>query len=223
MATALDFEVNEQQNSKEDLAATLERLCANGTIESLIERALERVGTLESSSFGYLHVNDFRKLVLLQGGKAGGEIRLHEWLPSSGLELDRHNHPWNFASCILAGELVNQIFVETFGSTHCRTVIGPVGNDTDGYHYIGDGVTGITCITESKLCAGSFYSMEHHLIHNAFSPRGGMTLMIQGPFIREVSLSFRPINAGPRPEGMRSLSNHEVGDMLERALVTIRR
>ena len=165
----------------------------------------------------YYHSNGFKKIVLFQGGKDKGEIRLHEWEPSDGSQADRHNHPWDFLSLVLQGILENEIFHEEEGSQFSRTVIAPIAGGGDGYAYIPDGSASLSL--DFAASPSSAYFTRHNLIHNAFSKAGALTLMVQGPFVRETTFAYCRAECRGREARIAGLAKTDVRMTLERALL----
>ena len=189
---------------------------AKEALIDLIELILSDKKELEACRrSAYLHVNQFKKIVLRNLGKDVGEIRLHKWLPSDGKELDIHNHPWQFLSFVLEGTLVNTFHAELEGTDYRRTAIGPVGQGRDGYIYIADGLCSLSLLGATTLPAKGVYLLDHSLIHNAFAPSGATTLMIQGDFRREVTYAYRKTTK--TRSQITHLTENEVRDTLENA------
>jgi hypothetical protein len=62
----------------------------------------------------HFHGNGFYKVVLEDNEDF--RIRLHIWTPENNSEENLHNHRWHFASTILSGSLVSEIWEESFSS-----------------------------------------------------------------------------------------------------------
>lgn len=132
----------------------------------------------------YQHANGFEKWVLIS--EPNFKVRLHIYEDTRLIPLEsRHNHSWDFASCIVEGCLQNTIYALTNEGTEelLHYQYSPVVNEAYETKLLGK--SRLTKMTDLMLTAGTAYFMPAAVIHrisyeHTFKQRT-VTMMITGP------------------------------------------
>jgi hypothetical protein len=101
------------------------------------------------------------------------EYRLHVWGPSPGAgEPPIHDHPFDFTSSVIVGEIVNTRYEESpSGDEYRRSRYAPPHEDarrTDAVRLSG---------TATTFTAGSHYSQSAHELHDSRQRAGTVTVI----------------------------------------------
>ena len=141
------------------IPALLERLADDSHLQSLCER------------FDF-----FDKLVVHDDVEAKIRVRIHLFVKGY---FDRpHNHRWTFASLLLSGSYLHQLFGrdEAFGE------------DTD--------VDSLKPIMERTEQAGSRYALHHNSVHAVRAANDTISIVVRGPAAKQRSLILDRANRG---------------------------
>jgi hypothetical protein len=117
------------------------------------------------------------------------EFRLHLWDPESCVgEPPVHDHPYDFTSTVIVGELVNTRYVEDpNGTEHWRHRYRP--GDEDDRHTDAVRLTA----SETILSSGDRYRQLATELHSSRQTPGTVTLLQFGPFEeRELTVCLEP-------------------------------
>src|SRR5215213_3610947 len=96
-----------------DARAILESLKGRGQLCTLLKSLLGDERRLESvAARSYSHSNNFDKIVLSDAKSPAYKVRLHIWWPDDKpAKVEHvHNHAWDFATAIVTGGYMTQIF-----------------------------------------------------------------------------------------------------------------
>jgi hypothetical protein len=142
----------------------------------------------------YAHQNSFVKIVLLESLAPMFKLRLHIWRNGSAgpEDSDVHNHRWDFASRVLAGDFLNRIFAEPSSTDNTQ------GVDLMRWHRylprtVGDNfvlqyrsVRPVAEIEIRPLKAGTVYWMAAGELHrlDTIGSELHASLVLQGPAVR---------------------------------------
>lgn len=93
----------------------LKEISKFNNVNSILMSVLQNSALLyEISKRSYKHSNGFYKIVLGELDVCGAKLRLHIWKSSAYTikfeDNDIHNHRWDFASLILAGEFLHEVY-----------------------------------------------------------------------------------------------------------------
>lgn len=144
------------------------------------------------------------------------EYRLHLWGPSLGaenLEPPVHDHPYDFTSRIIVGELTNTRYVETAaGDEHHRFRYSPPDEDQRR----GDTVK--LSGTAETLGEGDEYGQLAHELHTSWQQPGTVTLIrCSWGAARELTVCLR--DEAPWPSGRaRDATREEIKSFAAEAL-----
>jgi hypothetical protein len=135
------------------------------------------------AGLSFSHPNGFDRLVIASDPDSGARLRVHVWWND-----DRttgaghiHNHPWTFASRILAGRL----HVETYHASREHSTPGggdhlmfgcpgPVESRTSyRWSYVANGPVRLESCAELSLPAGSQYMLDFRVFHRVVADRAG--------------------------------------------------
>ena len=136
----------------------------------------------------YVHGNGFVKLELAQHYRS--KLRLHVWFPDAEAREDIHDHRWTFASCVLAGTLCSEEFVDDpNGTVACHEyrytsrskIHAPVKELVRASR--------LTCVDRTLRPVGTSYVMRPGELHRIFSSNQSLvaTLMITTPPVEDGS------------------------------------
>ncbi len=130
-------------------------------VRTVLEHAADYAWTTQDIGLLGLRLDDRR------------EYRLHVWDPGSSVgEPPVHDHPFDFTSTVVAGELVNTRYEEDpFGDEYRRERYSPPDEDlrrTDTVRLSG---------TATTLRAGDRYSQLAHELHDSRQLPGTVTIM----------------------------------------------
>ena len=174
----------------------------------------------------YYHpANGFQKIVLCGSDKRRCEVRLHIYWRDTGQATHKephiHNHPWDFSSTIVCGSLRTLLFEESGdGQRYDAYKAAPPGDGGEGYTFIYDREAFLRPVLDTTCHAICTYSIDHRLTHQVHGDdsRTTATLMVQGPFLREVTDIYTndPLATGTRR--VSGLSEVEIRDSIERLL-----
>lgn len=125
----------------------------------------------------FIHPSGFDKLVLLSGNNFA--LRVHNFHP---VEVQRpsenvHNHRWEFASSIVHGHFISDIFVANKGGTETRN---HYTYSKTGMSY--QGLSGIKKISSHTLTKGTAYYCPVSVFHSIteVASTGAITVMATG-------------------------------------------
>jgi len=97
----------------------LDQFCSSGDLQAHLNDVLLDGNKLdEMTRKSFYHPTGGYKLVLASDGYDGPELRLHIWPTGSNIGREHnsysvHNHKWSFASRIVRGSFMEQIFIES--------------------------------------------------------------------------------------------------------------
>lgn len=200
-----------------DLHERLAGLLASGEAARAVARLLgeeDRLADVVSSS--YAHPNGFRKLVIATT-EEGGRLRLHHW-PDGDVEPSNvHNHRWDFASAIVAGQVRSALFsLGARGEAVERHVFEP--SHPGGRYSLSPAGTGALSRTAiADFGPGSTYALRAEQLHQVRCDPDTLSLVLTGPAKRDRTDVFRPAALGPQPRELPLLPPHEVRATLELA------
>lgn len=125
----------------------------------------------------FIHPSGFDKLVLLSGKNFA--LRVHNFHP---VEVQRpsenvHNHRWEFASSIVHGHFVSDIFVPNEGGSETRN---HYTYSKTGMSY--QGLSGLNKVNSHTLTKGTAYYCPLQVFHSIteVAPTGAITVMATG-------------------------------------------
>ncbi len=184
IAHDLDLYFSEHDRAEPVLAHWLRLQFHPMQVFSLIKQIISSPALLdEVSARSYLHGNGFLKVVLLDRGY---KLRLHVWFPGSACEENIHDHRWSFASTILAGSLVSEIWQDV--------AAGQGGTEFPEYLYHAakpclasfKEAVGISTLRRHSTRAqpvGSCYVLEEQTLHRIINPGTSLvaTMMCTAP------------------------------------------
>ncbi len=129
-----------------------------------------------------------------------GEYRLHLWDPESRTDDDPiHDHPFDFASTVVVGEITNTIYDENpSGLEYQRHRYDPTDESrrsTDTIRLSG---------TSARIAAGGSYEQSAHELHGSTQAQGTVTILrrtfVESPTLTVCRPSGRPwISGTARP------------------------
>jgi hypothetical protein len=131
-----------------------------------------------------------------------GGYRLHVWAPDAAAgDPVVHDHPYDFTSTVIVGELVNTRYVEDpHGAEHLRERYTP-GNEDERRS---DTVR--LSATSERLCAGACYRQAAHELHDSRQLPGTVTVLHFDRFVddlAQLTVCRRPdspwVSAAARP------------------------
>ena len=146
-------------------------------VRNILEHALDYPWRMQDIGLLGLRLNDRR------------EWRLHVWHPESCVgHPPVHDHPYDFSSIVIAGELVNARYVEDpDGVEYSRHRYRPddeAGRRTDAVRLVARPTT---------LSPGDRYSQSSRELHSSRQVPGTVTLIRCGPFEdRELTVCLAP-------------------------------
>jgi hypothetical protein len=111
------------------------------------------------------HYDLLDKLVILDDKQTGIRVRLHVFLPGY---FDRpHNHRWSYSSLILQGGYRHYLYGEDSNLTPATDVLSlkPI------------------MVRDEK--AGSFYALDHRMIHSVVAQPYTVSLIVRGPAVKD--------------------------------------
>ncbi|WHX50769.1 hypothetical protein QNH46_09030 [Paenibacillus woosongensis] len=188
---------NDTNKILEQTKAILEPISSKEQILLLLNSLLEDPQMLlEISKRSYTHINGFDKIVLIESKSPEYKIRLHIWWPEYKISHIEHihNHPWDFSSRVLTGELTFQTFSSQNGtgeSLHYYRTFPP--NPGESGHILRKmGTQTLQLMFDTTITSGSFYTMSKKIKHRVLksSQSVNSTLIFQGPFGEGISDLF---------------------------------
>jgi hypothetical protein len=147
--------------------------------------------------YSYTHPNGFRKYMLVASDEPGYRLRLHVWKPLTvRIEGNLHDHPRDFWSQVLIGELIDVRYAEVVAldpRAECYYKYrSKERNDAEQYNIDWLGHSALIEYERSVIGAGQRYSRSYDLIHKSIARPNvtTVTLFIQGPAIREYAYVY---------------------------------
>jgi hypothetical protein len=144
----------------------------------------------ELTGHAYSHTNGFDKLVLDSLGEFGCKLRLHVWWDNQNDEESTvHDHPWDFASCLLAGEMTMRLYEEDHSAPQAFVkTLYPTQAIPGVREPVIVGGSRLKCIGVSEYAAGMTYVLSRRELHSVrlLSDRL-ITLVLQGPHVQDTS------------------------------------
>ena len=152
-------------------------------VYALVQQIISNPALLaEVSARSYRHANGFLKVVLLDRGY---KLRLHVWFPGSACEENIHDHRWSFASTILAGGLVSEIWADTTDpqAQQFPEFLYHAATPTQPSHKEFMGESLLTRVCTRSQPSGSAYVLEEQTLHRIINPGTSLvaTLMCTAP------------------------------------------
>jgi hypothetical protein len=131
----------------------------------------------------YFHTNGFERIVLVNDRDF--RIRCHIWSEDKRSEFGEgvHNHTWDFASLVVAGTLVTELYAPDPSQDESFYYYRSVH---DGRRYQYDFVqrTGLRKTLEIEMPAGTRYRLSHDILHRVVAPTGdAATVVVTGSFV----------------------------------------
>lgn len=187
----------------------------------LVKNLLERHSDRECDGWSYQGFGMYR-LYLTRA------VRLHVWMPDDAVPnvSTIHNHPWDFTSKILVGEMTNKKYEVVEGSsspTHHMSEIlcGPKGGIT--HRHLRDERVELRLCGLEELETGDAYRMARHELHESMITMPGTITMIERVFYEDTEhalvcypLGTEWVSAEPRPA-----TRVEISRMAEAALALV--
>jgi hypothetical protein len=143
-------------------------------LKSLIDESIAKMEELLEKSF--YHPLGFDKFVLLQGKEFS--LRLHNFKPMDEGQPSEHvhNHKWEFASAILHGSFVSEVYEEAaWGIPTLRYLTLPTGTVFDANTYL-------QIVRRDVNSAGTQYYMTTDVLHSVtdVAPEGAISIIAKG-------------------------------------------
>jgi hypothetical protein len=168
------------------LEGALARLSENLSPRAVLKGYLASPAQLSTiAARSYAHANGFDKIVLEDW--PGCKLRLHIWWQGNhALESDVHNHSWDFASWVLIGGLLSELFSE--GSAEAASApmqhyrfVPAVRDGRMSYDMQHRGNCHLERVFAATHPAGTRYALKHRQPHtgNPDAARLTATLMLQ--------------------------------------------
>lgn len=142
------------------------------------------------------------------------EFRLHVWDPSSSVgDPPIHDHPYDFTSRIIVGELTNTRYVEdAAGDEHLRFRYSPPDEEQRRSETVR------LCAAAESLCEGDEYGQLAHELHASGQQPGTVTLIrCSWGVTRELTVCLRD-EASWRSGQARDATREEIKTFAARAL-----
>jgi len=184
-AGILSSEAHELEGSEADAVALL-RILRKIRMSIQLKRLLAEIinspeRTRELVEHSYSHNNGFDKFVIDSVAEFGLKLRLHVWW-TEALPSPVHDHPWDFASCLLLGQMIVTRFTEVNDGhgTYLRARYPTLANQSDRRVTV-EGTCNLKALSETVMDTGSFYSLCHGELHSvAVRRRVTATMVLQG-------------------------------------------
>lgn len=192
-------------------------LVVGGGVIALVRRIVSDDAYLTwCTSQSYIHHNSFTKVVLGQS-QSGRRLVWHKWRPTqSELDVEYHNHRWDFVSYIIRGSVRLADFHVGVGDIVVEQYRYASPGESESYLM---GHLGMTCLepaSERVVRAGEFYYQPFETVHVAIPIEiPTSTLIIQGGVVSPRTDVFSPRSyaSTSRPVD-RLASNHITADLL---------
>lgn len=164
----------------------LDQLQQQFLVPGLLQAVATDQGWLDwVSRQSYRHPNGFDKLVLWQDPATSPlKLVLHWWAPGAAGpdDDDIHNHRWDFASLVLAGELRSDLYTESRSGQ--RYPAWEYSSPEGGEEFLvrAAGEVSVECAASITMAAGSAYLWGKDLLHRAWGVGRPFTatLIVQG-------------------------------------------
>jgi hypothetical protein len=173
------------------LRRTLENIVNRHKITDVLRGILcSRKRVQELTGHAYFHTNGFDKLVLDSLGEFGCKLRLHVWR-GNGKEVEStvHDHPWDFASHLVAGKMTMRLYEEDHeGLEFFIKAQYPTKALPEIREPITMGRARLKCTDVSKYEIGMAYALTRGQLHSV-TPMSErlVTLVLQGPHFQNTS------------------------------------
>jgi ParB family transcriptional regulator, chromosome partitioning protein len=168
----------------------LTELVHRGLLEQLIDE-LETTPDLlaEVARRSFDHPTGASKLILSSLGEEWPQLRVHFWHPigdAIGNEMSIHDHRWDFASTLLAGELFQETFEPSDSGLELEMVKFIKIPGSEIYDTKVDRHAMLKPRKTKSLKIGELYSLPNHSLHR-LTNRGttlAATLFLRGPYVK---------------------------------------
>jgi hypothetical protein len=172
----------------------------------------------------YEHANGFDKFTIASKSLLGSSIRMHVWWSSAHtIEPNIHDHAWDYASYVVAGEYemrIHEIAERGPDTSEFVHATYPTAAGMDDDRPTLDRVH-LRCVARLPMPAGTLYSLERDKLHQIIVPphRTTVTLVLQEPHSRESSSVFAHTAAALRePLDVRRFTAADVAGKFARLL-----
>lgn len=166
---------SEPERAMQDVATYL-RTYAESGLRSALQSLLADSSALQAiAECSYFHGNGFYKVVLAQDERF--KLRLHIWMPGGHAEENIHDHRWHFASTIVHGQLVSEIWQEATQpeATEFDEILYLAKELDSPPFQIPNGKTKLLCTQRAVRTAGEAYAMPPGVLHRIVSTGNGLT------------------------------------------------
>jgi hypothetical protein len=220
-------QLSECEQTADQLGYRLDRIVARHPIEGVLDKIVsnrERIRAL--MGFAYGHKNGFDKFIIDSLGDFMPRLRLHVWWnPNDSRESTVHNHPWDFASVIMAGRLVMRRYKQTEEAGLYRRFRFPTKANQASRDAVFEGCSGVSCTEELRFERGDSYSLSHSELHSVIASKGALvTLVLQGKHVADYSIVYaRTSDPEQSPAVSRYFSEDEIQVKLNTLKCAIRR
>jgi hypothetical protein len=179
------LELGTGQADSSSLLRILRRIRAKYQIKQLLTEIVEHSAKAsELVGHSYSHNNGFDKFVVDSLAEFGLKLRLHVWWGNSGAP-PVHDHPWDFASSILLGQMTVGRYAERkCESGMYRRARYPTLADSADCRVVIEGTADLKCLGDEVLETGSFYCLCHGDLHSVVIANGATaTMVLQGAHV----------------------------------------
>lgn len=149
----------------------------------------------------YSHGNGFDKFILDAESQFGIKLRVHVW--QEGIkesdETTIHNHPWDFASHILVGQLTTKRYREALTQKrfYFKAVYPTLAGVKAPRIVQSHRRYGLVCVDTTNLSSGAFYALDRSQLHSVSVPRQlTATLVLQGAHVADHTVVYSKTKAG---------------------------
>jgi hypothetical protein len=193
---------NTDQFDADVLLAMLKRIRARYDLKTLLANITARSElSNQVIEHSYPHNNGFDKFVIDAIGEFGLKLRLHVWWDCEARprESTVNDHPWDFASSVLLGQITMRRYQEGPGAT---TEYIRARYPTKAMHLdrriVLEGTSHLSCLDESVFNPNSYYALPHSELHSVAVEGVAATLVLQGRHVNSSTRVFSRTTEGLR-------------------------
>lgn len=137
----------------------------------------------------FSHKLGFDKFILIDEGVGGRQLRIHCWRDTIA-EMP-HDHPWNFESLVLTGEILSTEYRRSFSGEAYERMIVRSDFVTNGFSYHPAEDQTLVVARRRRIPAGEAYSMGFRAIHATHVTVGpATTIFLRSHVLRHGSSSY---------------------------------
>ena len=193
------------------------QLLRGARLRELLLRCVRNADAVAARS--YHHANGFAKLVLLDGDRRY-KVRLHAWGASQRV-VGHPRSPLGLRVRVLRGAYAFEELARTAGRTHRVHRYAAVAADST-FGLAAQAWSGVRPTRRGRVARGAEYTLPADVLHRVAVDRGDtLTLVVQGPRVREHTTVLRRAEAPARRIPVRRLRPDTARQILAEALGAI--